>query len=186
MDLTKIISIAGMPGLYKIIGSMKQGAVVESLNDGKRFPTFASHKISSLSDISIYTSGESIPLKDVLKKVYEKEQGKETPELKPDSDEMKKYFESVLPDYDKEKVHNSDMRKLINWYNILLKKDLLKPQENKEDDKPEEKTEETLTAIPNVEKAPVKKAEVNQPAVHTVKHAPAAPRKNINVRRKTG
>lgn len=175
-----------MPGLYKVVGSMKQGAVVESLSDGKRFPTYASHKVSALSDISIYTTGESVPLPDVMKKIYEKESGKETPALKPDSDEMKKYFESVLPDYDKEKVHNSDMKKLISWYNALLKAGLLKPEEKKDEEKAEEKTDEVLAAISSTEKAPVKKPEVHQPVVHAPKPASAAPRKNINVRRKTG
>lgn len=201
MDLTKIISISGMPGLFKVVGAMKQGAVVESLSDGKRFPTYPSHKVSSLADISIFTTGESVPLPEVLKKIYEKEEGKETPELKPDSDEMKKYFESVLPDYDKEKVHNSDMKKLINWYNVLLKKDLLKPEEIKEEEEGQlsseklndeseegkkEKTEDALAAISNVEKNPVKKPEIHKPIIQTPKPAAGAPRKNINVRRKTG
>lgn len=186
MDLTKIISISGMPGLYKVIGSMKQGAVVESLSDGKRFPTYPSHKVSALSDISIYTTGENVPLPDVLKKIFEKESGKETPALKPDSEEMKKYFESILPDYDKEKVHNSDMKKLVMWYNSLLKAGLLNVEETKEEEKTEEKTEESLAAIPGAEKNPIKKPEIHQPAVHTPKPAASTPRKNINVRRKTG
>lgn len=186
MDLTKIISISGMPGLYKVIGSMKQGAVVESLSDGKRFPTYPSHKVSALSDITIYTKGENIPLPEVLKKIYEKEEGKETPALKPDSEEMKKYFESVLPEYDKEKVHNSDIKKLVNWYNALLKSGLLEAEEGKEEEKQEEKTEEPIAAVPVAEKNPVKKPEIHQPPVHTPKPTTSAPRKNVNVRRKTG
>ena len=199
MDLTKIISISGMPGLFKVVGAMKQGAVVESLSDGKRFPTYPSHKVSSLADISIFTTGESVPLPEVLKKIYEKEGGKETPGMKPDSDEMKKYFESVLPDYDQGKVHQSDMKKLINWYNILLKKDLLKPEEIKKEEEnklsenleegeegKKEKTEEVLAGISNVEKSPVKKPEIHKPVIQTPKPAAGAPRKNINVRRKTG
>lgn len=185
MDLTKIIAISGMPGLYKVIGSMKQGAVVESLSDGKRFPTYATHKISALSDISVYTTGESMPLAEVFKKVYDKEAGKETPAIKPDSDEMKNYFESVLPEYDKEKVHNSDMKKLLNWYNVLLKKDLIRFDEEKKEEKSEEgKTEETPTQIPTVEKVSVKKTEIHQSTISP--RAPSTPRKNINVRRKTG
>lgn len=192
MDLTKIISISGMPGLYKVVGAMKQGAVVESLNDGKRFPTFASHKISSLSDISIYTSGESIPLTDVLRKIYEKEGGKETPPMGSDAEAIKKYFESVLPDYDKERVHNSDMKKLIGWYNVLLKKDLLKPEETKveepaEGEKPgEEKVADTGSAVPIPEKILGKKPEIHSAPLHTPKPNTSAPKKNINVRRKTG
>lgn len=185
MDLSKIISISGMPGLFKVIGSMRNGAVVESLTDGKRFPTFASHKISSLTDISVYTSGENVALTEIFKKIYEKEDGKETPQFKPDSDEIKKYFETVLPEYDKEKVHNSDIKKIISWYNILLKKDLLKPEETKtEEAKPEEKSEEHVVTFS--EKPAVKKTELHQTAIHVPKPVTAAPRKNINVRRKTG
>lgn len=162
---------------------MKQGAIVESLLDGKRFPTYASHKISSLSDISIYTTGESVALSEVLKKLYDKEQGKEAPALKPDSEELKQYFETVLPDYDKEKVHNSDMKKVITWYNLLLKKDLLKEEEKKEEEETATKPEETGTAIPVAEKNPVKKPDVHQPVIHA---KPAAAPRKVNVRRKTG
>ncbi len=200
MDLTKIISISGMPGLHKVVGSMKNGAVVESLSDGKRFPTYPSHKVSSLADITIFTTGENVPLPEVLKKIYEKESGKETPALKPESEEMKKYFESVLPEYDKEKVHNSDIKKLINWYNALLKAGLLKPEEKPlEEEKnsmaeetkdvaevKSEKTEENPLSIPHHEKLPSKKPDLQKANVHVPKPAPAGPRKNINVRRKTG
>lgn len=186
MDLTKIISISGMPGLYKVIGSMKQGAVVESLTDGKRFPTYPSHKVSALSDISIYTTDENLPLADAFKKIFEKENGKEVPAFKPDSDEIRKYFESVIPEYDKEKVHNSDMKKLLSWYNILLKKDLISfDEEKKEEAGAEAKTEEA-SPVPAPEKSTVKKPEIHQPAMHAPKPTSAAPRKNINVRRKTG
>jgi hypothetical protein len=125
MDISGVISISGMSGLHKVIAQTKNGVIVESLADKKRFPAYSSSRISSLDDISIYTTGEDLPLKDALKKVFEKEKGGPAPDHKASDAELLKYFESVLPEYDKERVHTSDIRKLINWYNLLQKTDLL-------------------------------------------------------------
>ncbi len=141
MDLTKILAISGKPGLYKMLSQTKSGFVVESLADGKRFPVFAHERVSSLEEISIFTSGdEDLPLKDVFKKFYEKLEGNQGPDPKGNQEEIRKFFESVIPDYDVEKVYISDMKKAVTWYQILLEKQLLDFSEEKEE-VPEKKTE---------------------------------------------
>lgn len=136
MDLSKIISISGMSGLFKIIAQGKGGLIVESLADKKRMPVHASSKVSVLDNISMYlSSGDNIPVADVLKKMYDKQAGAQGPDSKSSDSELVKYFTEVLPDYDKEKVHTSDIRKSILWYNLLQKTDVFtkEPETKKED-----------------------------------------------------
>ncbi|MBN2614643.1 MAG: DUF5606 domain-containing protein [Bacteroidales bacterium] len=137
MDLSKILSIAGKTGLYKLVGEAKNNLVVESIPEGKRTPAFPHERISSLQEISIYTSKEDVPLRDVLKSLYELKEGKavDSPK-KMDSKAVKALFEEVLPDYDQDAVYVSDMKKVFNWYNILLNGNLLdftEEEEKKED-----------------------------------------------------
>lgn len=127
MDLTNILTISGKPGLYKLLSQSKIGAVVESLVDGKRLSAFATEKISSLEEISIFGTDEDIPLKDVFRSIHTKESGKEVLSgAKLDDKVLKSYFIEVLPSYDKERVYASDIKKVISWYNLLIKNDLLK------------------------------------------------------------
>src|ERR1051326_7018680 len=136
MDLSKILSISGMSGLFKVIAQSKGGLIVESLADKKRMPVHASSKISVLDNISMYVSnGDTVPLTDVLKKMYDKQNAQPALDSKTSSDDdVKKFFESVLPDYDKERVHTSDIRKAVLWYNLLQKTDIFtaKDEEKKE------------------------------------------------------
>ncbi|MBI3502740.1 MAG: DUF5606 domain-containing protein [Bacteroidetes bacterium] len=137
MDLSKILSISGMSGLFKVIAQSKSGLIVESLADKKRIPVHSSNKISVLDNISIYiNNGDTVPLADVLKKIYDKQNGRPALDSKSSDEELKKFFESVLPEYDKEKVHTSDIRKAILWYNLLQKTDIFtqKEEEKKEGD----------------------------------------------------
>ena len=137
MELSKILSIGGKPGLYKHVAQSKTGIVIESITDGKRTSAFASEQISSLNDISIFTNDEDVKLEDVFKNIYEKEGGKKAISPKSSSNEIKAYFESILPDYDKDRVYVSDMKKVIKWYNTLAENNIL--EFNKEEDKVEEK-----------------------------------------------
>ena len=135
MDLSKTLSISGMSGLFKVVAQGKSGLIVESLADKKRIPVHSTNKISVLDNISIYvSSGETIPLADLLKKMFDKQAGQPALDSKSTDDELKKFFESVLPEYDKEKVHTSDIRKAILWYNLLQKTDIFtaKEEEKKE------------------------------------------------------
>lgn len=146
MDLSKILTISGMPGLYELISQTKTGAIVESLSDHKRCPIFKSNKISALNEISIFTKDGDLALGKVLQAIYRKEDGKSlTFEIKKgDSKELYAYFAEVVPDFDRERVYASDVKKVYLWYNLLLnvgKIDLIDPET-------EEKTEATEEAAP--------------------------------------
>ncbi|UBM63251.1 DUF5606 domain-containing protein [Candidatus Sulfidibacterium hydrothermale] len=143
MDLSKILSIAGKPGLYKLAGEAKNNLVVESLTDGKRMPAFAHERISSLQEISIYTTGEDLPLHDALKMIFDSTGGQpvENPK-KLSSNQLKSLFEKAIPDYDKDSVYVSDMKKVFTWYNLLLEKGLLDFSEEEESDNEENNKKE--------------------------------------------
>lgn len=120
-----ILSISGRPGLFKIVSQGKNMLIVESLLDGKRIPTYTRDRIVALSDISMFTNSEDIPLYDVMQKMFEFENGgKASTTTKASNDELHAYFEKVLPDYDKERVHATDIKKLIQWYNLHVEKGL--------------------------------------------------------------
>jgi hypothetical protein len=120
MNLEKILSISGKPGLYRIISQSKKSIIVESLVDKKRFPVNALNSVSALGDIAIYTYDEEVPLKEVLRNMFTKENGGEA--LDPNSDKKKllDYFREVLPEYDEERVYTSNLKKIASWYNILV------------------------------------------------------------------
>ena len=123
--LKKILSVSGKPGLYKLVSTSKTITLVESLIDGKRFPIYTHEKIVSLGEIAIYTSEDEIPLKDVLVKIKENENGgKISDDKKSSNKELFSYFETILPTYDKEKVYASDIKKIVNWYNLLVDNDI--------------------------------------------------------------
>jgi hypothetical protein len=136
MDLTKILAISGKPGLYKMLSQTKAGFIVESLVDGKRFPVFAHERVSTLEEISIFISGDDdMPLKEVLKKFYDKLEGKPGPESSANSKTLKSFFLETIPSYDQEKVYVSDMKKTVAWYNLLLEKGILEFEEGGEGEK---------------------------------------------------
>ncbi|HTF03565.1 MAG TPA: DUF5606 domain-containing protein [Bacteroidia bacterium] len=134
MDISNVIAIAGMPGLYKVVGQAKNGVIVESLVDKKRTPAFNSHKISALSDISIYTTGEDMPLKEALQKIFDKEKGEKCIDPKTNDEKaLREYMSVAIPEYDADRVHISDIRKLFNWYNMLQVSGLLTAEEKEEE-----------------------------------------------------
>ena len=147
MDLSGILSIGGYPGLFKMVSQMKTGLVVESILDGKRMPAYSTQKILALEDISIYTDEDDVPLADVFGLLFKKTGGKPGPNHKKASiQELSDFLASVLPNYDKERVYNSDLKKLFQWFNLLAEKGLLK----------EAKKEEAETEKPAKKKAPAK------------------------------
>ncbi len=123
--LTKILSISGKPGLYKLVSTGKNLNVVEGLADGKRIPIYLTEKVIALSDVSIYTSESDVPLREVFIKIKEKENGEKS-SLKPkaSSKEIFAYFEEILPTYDRDKVYSSDVKKILSWYNALIAADV--------------------------------------------------------------
>lgn len=122
-----ILSISGKPGLYKLISNGKNSLIVETLDDNhKRLPIFASDRVTSLNDIAMYTNADDVPLTTILANLYKEEEGKESSinYKKCDSKELREYFSKILPDFDQERVHDSDIKKLIQWYNILVKNEI--------------------------------------------------------------
>ena len=138
MDLTGVISISGRPGLYKVIAQGKNSIIVESLIDKKRFPAYATDRISAVDDISIYTFDGDKPLKEILADIYAKQEGKEAPSHKEDISVLIAFILEVLPNYDDERVYPSDIKKLIQWYNMLLKAGYLEPKEAEDETTEEE------------------------------------------------
>lgn len=159
MNLTGIISISGKSGLYKVVGQGKNTIIVEAMDTGKRFPTYASHKISALDDISVYTYEEDVPLKDVYAKLAELEEYKETISHKEKPEELVKKLDEFLPDWDEDRVYMSDIKKLFQWYNLLVKNEVVKPEEKEEaaEEKKETK-EEVEKKKPAAKKKPTAKA----------------------------
>ena len=125
MDLRTVLSVSGKPGLFKLIEHQKNGVVVESLLDGKRTAISANANVSSLGDIAIYTYEEEVPLRDVFKAMAEVTEGKEALSHKSSKDQLEDFFGEVLPKFDQERVYASDIKKVVQWFNILVKNDLL-------------------------------------------------------------
>jgi hypothetical protein len=164
MDLEKILSISGHGGLFKMISQARNGIIVEHLETKKRMPAYATSKISALADISVYTDDEDMPLADILKKMYEHEEGGPAMNPKSGSEELKEYFGTVVPEYDRERVYVSDIKRILKWYNILQKLDMLdfteeekedtKEPENQETEKPEAETKQEGSSEENTSDKP--------------------------------
>ena len=147
MNLTGIIAVSGLSGLYKVIAQTRNGLLAESLADGKRQPVYSSDKVSALEDISIYGQSEDIPLKEVLKSIREKIGGRELPGPKADPKEIRSLFASCLPEYAEDRVYTSDMKKVFLWYSLLDAKGLL-------DAEPEEDAEKNVDLAAPAPKVP--------------------------------
>ena len=121
--LETILAISGKPGLYRLVSHGNRSLVVESMDAAKkRMPVFGTDKVISLADIAMYTDAEEVPLRQVLNAVKEKEQGAASafPYKKASKDELSAYLAEVLPNFDRDRVYPSDVKKLIQWYNILV------------------------------------------------------------------
>lgn len=125
MGLDKVLAISGKPGLYELKAQTRTGFVAESLIDGKRLTVGMRHNVSILSEIAIYTLDKEVPLAEVLGKIKEKENGEATISHKSSKDELEEFFFNVLPDYDEDRVYASDIKKVVQWYNLLQKNDLM-------------------------------------------------------------
>lgn len=120
MELKEILAISGQPGLYKYVAQSTRGVIVESLLDGRRMNAAANAKVSSLTEISMFTEGEDIPLAEVFTRIYAHTEGKEAISPKESPEKLKAAFAEVLPEYDRERVHVSDIKKCFAWYNTLV------------------------------------------------------------------
>ena len=142
MDLKEILAISGKPGLYKLVAQSKNGVIVEALADKKRFPISAQSNVSALADIAIYTYESEVPLADIFKTIYEKENGGQCVSHKDSKEAIFTYFSDVVEGFDDDRVYISDMKKVFQWYNILQSFDLLSFEEEKEEEEVDNKTEE--------------------------------------------
>ncbi|MDN6281017.1 MAG: DUF5606 domain-containing protein [Psychroflexus sp.] len=140
MELDKILAVSGKPGLYELMAKTRGGFIIKSLENDKKMPINLQNNVSILSEIAIYTYTEEIPLKEVFLKINEKEEGKEAISHKSPAAELKAYFSEVLPDYDENRVYPSDIKKVIQWYNLLQTRDLL---DFEEEENTVEETEES-------------------------------------------
>ena len=129
MILKDILAISGEPGLFKFIAQGKNAIIVEHLETKKRSSAYGSAKVSSLEDIAIFTDKEDMPLGKVFDLIYEKSNGGPAIDSKTDADKLRTWFEEILPEYSKEKVYTSDIKKVAQWYNILHNLNLLVKEE---------------------------------------------------------
>ena len=120
MEFKDILAISGQPGLFRYVAQSRNGFIVESLLDGKRMNASASSRISALTEISMYTEGEDIPLAEVFTKMYAYTEGKPGPSVKEGNARLKEFFGVVISDYDRERVHASDIKKAVAWFNLLV------------------------------------------------------------------
>jgi hypothetical protein len=125
MVLKDIIAISGEAGLFKYVAQGKNSIIVEHLETKKRSSAFGSAKVNTLDDIAVFTEKEDMPLSQVFDLIYDKANGQPVIDSKADSAQLKKWFEEVLPEYDKDRVYVSDIKKIAHWYNTLHKFDLL-------------------------------------------------------------
>ena len=164
--LKKILSVSGKPGLYKLVSQGKSMLIVEALTDGRRLPVYAREKIISLGDIAIYTDGDEVPLYEVLNSVKAKEEGKAASSIdaaRATPDQLRAYMAEVLPNFDRDRVYPTDIKRLLSWYNLLISAGItdFDPQEAAEEEDveaPEATTKETHATPPPVVKNTAPKA----------------------------
>ncbi len=128
MDLSNILSITGKSGLFKLISRTPNSFIVESLEDGHRFPAFSHDGVATLDNIAIFTEDNEIALQSVFQSIYKLENGGKK-EMPKDNNAIKAYFSEVLPEYDRERVYVSNMKKVISWYNLLVEHHLIDLEE---------------------------------------------------------
>ena len=132
MSFKDILAISGQSGLFRFVSRGRTGVIIESLSDGKKITVSASARMSSMADISIYTDDADFPLPSLFKRIHEKENGGPAISHKVDNAAMKSYFAQVMPEYDRDRVYVSDMKKIVQWYNLLQERGLINPDEEEQ------------------------------------------------------
>jgi len=158
MVLKDILAISGEPGLFRFIAQGKNSIIVEQLETKKRSSAYGSAKVSSLVDIAIFTEKEDLPLGKVFDLIYEKTKGEAAIDSKSDASKLKTWFEEILPDYSREKVYVSDIKKIVFWYNILHRLNMLIKEEPEAEGKeePEAKSDSVTSPVVKKKKSPGK------------------------------
>lgn len=133
MEFNKILAISGVSGLHRVVAQTKNGVIVESIADGKRFAVQSNGKVSALADINMYGNSGEVPLKEIFININKRENGAATSVSSKGADnELRAYFKEVFADYDEERVYTSDIKKVLTWYNLLQSKNLLSILDEKE------------------------------------------------------
>ena len=169
MKITDILAVAGKPGLYQVLASGSASIVVESMVDGKRSSVPGTARVSNLADITMYTHDDDVPLLDILNRMHDAQKGAEGPSHKDAAQTIRDFVDGIVPELDHDRVYQSDLKKLVQWYNLLVSKGAFpleapeKPEEAPE--KPEEApAEEAPKKEAKAEKKPAKKAAAKKPA----------------------
>lgn len=145
MDLSKIMYISGKPGLYKIVGNNKSAFIVENLMDGKRSPVFLNNKISPLSDIVVVTVDDQVHVEEVFKNILKEYNGQKI-DIDTNNEELLfAFMDKMLPNWDREVVTNKDIKKIIQWYNLLIEHDIITLEDLKEESEEEKDESENIT-----------------------------------------
>lgn len=182
MDLTNILAISGKPDLNELVSRTKTGAIVKNLVNGQKFPVFSSNSISQLSEIRMFTTEDEKPLEEIFQNAYNILEGKPT-DFDPKKADSKVLFDllaKVLPNYDTDRVHASDAKKLFSWYNILLEAGKLTPSEEEETEKTEEAVEAPAAKKPAT---PKRSATPKQAAPKATTQAKAAPKRTTTAKK---
>lgn len=160
MDLKKIITISGQPDLFELVSNTHKGIIVESILTKKRQQAFASQRVNSLEDIAVFTEDGEITLSEVFVKMYKYTEGKQAPDHKSSGAEIKTFFEDFFPEYDKDRVKFSAMKRILKWYNMLNEHGFI-------DDKPAEKNEDNEEETKETKKEELKSKSNNNTKVNT-------------------
>jgi hypothetical protein len=166
MKITDILAVAGKPGLYQVLASGSASIVVESMVDGKRSSVPGTARVSNLADITMYTHDDDVPLLDILNRMHDAQKGAEGPSHKDAAQTIRDFVDGIVPELDHDRVYQSDLKKLVQWYNLLVTKDAfpLEAPEKPEDAPAEEAPEKEAKAEAKAEKKPAKKAAAKKPA----------------------
>ena len=169
MKISDVLAISGKPGLFKILASSPKNLVVESMIDGKRSSIPGSLRVSSLSDITMYTTNEDVPLREILKSMFDKNKGKPALSHNAAPQEVKDFIDSVVDNLDHDRVYASDLRKLVQWYNLLISQKALpfEVEEEKTDDKEPTATKSAAKKKPGAKKPVIRKSPSAKKAVAT-------------------
>jgi hypothetical protein len=183
MKLKDFLAVSGKGGIFKFVSQARNGIVAESLTDKKRTIIHSTSKVSSLEDMAIYTDEGEVPLADIFKKIFEFTEGKQAVSHKSHAGEIKKAFENILPDYDRDRVYVSDMKKVFQWYNQLLTLDMLNfddDDEVKKDNSSETKVKTPTQTKQTTEKKapPENKSKPQQPKQTNIKKTTTGTRKS--------
>ena len=162
MKITDILAVAGKPGLYQVLASGSASIVVESMLDGKRSSVPGTSRVSNLADITMYTHDEDVPLLDILNRMHDAQKGAAGPSHKDDAQTIRDFVDGIVPELDHDRVYQSDLKKLVQWYNILVGKEAFpleaSEQPETDSDSKEEKPAEKAAKKPSSKKPSTKKA----------------------------